>query len=310
MKKFIAWLITVAILCTILFYKEEVFAYLLVKIIYPSEFVVEESNQYNNKIDYQYVQNTDNFTPKNKEELMNVFYTILNNGWDSFSFVCDLSYKDCISDIEYLLEENYKLSNLNNFVHPYNNYNQIEISANNFGRVDVNIDKLYSTEEIRAIDAEIDRIYNDIITKDMNTNDKIKAIHDYIIINTKYVREEDIDSNGNLLFPLKTNKAYGPLLNKISSCGGYTDAMSLFLYKMGIKNFKVSSKEHIWNLVYIDGSWKHLDLTWDDPITNTGEDILTHNFFLITTEELINKNVAEHDYDSSVFIEAKKQLDF
>ena len=79
MKKFIAWLITVAILCTILLYKEEVFAYLLVKIIYPSEFVVEKSNQYINKSDYQYVQNTDNFTPKNKAELMNVFYTILNN---------------------------------------------------------------------------------------------------------------------------------------------------------------------------------------------------------------------------------------
>ena len=305
MKKFIAWLITVAILCTILAYKEEVFAYLLVKIIYPSEFVIEEPNQYINKTDYLYVQNTDNFTPKNKEELMNVFYTILNNGWGSFSFVCDLSYEDCIPDIKYLLEENYQLSNLNNFVHPYNNYNQIEISANNFGRVDISIDKLYSIEEIRAIDAEIERIYNDIITEDMNTNDKIKAIHDYIIINTKYVREEEIDSNGNLLFPLKTNKAYGLLLNKVSSCGGYTDTMSLFLHKMGIRNFKVSSKEHIWNLVYIDGTWKHLDLTWDDPITNTGEDILTHNFFLITTEELINKNVAEHDYDSSIFIEAK-----
>ena len=81
--------------------------------------------------------------------------------------------------------------------------------------------------------------------------------------------------------------------------------MSLFLYKMGIQNYKVSSIEHIWNLVYIDGSWKHLDLTWDDPITDTGIDILTHNFFLITTEELTNKNVAEHDYDTSVFIEAK-----
>lgn len=305
MKKFLAWLITVAILCTILFYKEDIVSYLLVKIIYPSEFVIEESNQYNTKLNYAYVQNTDDFTPENKEELMNIFYTILNNGWDSFSFVCDLSYENCISDIENLLKENYQLSNLNNFVHPYNNYNQIEISVNNFGRVDVTIDKLYSSEEIQAIDAEINRIYSSIITENMTTYDKIKTIHDYIITNTKYMREEEKDAEGNFLFPLGTNKAYGLLINKTASCGGYTDTMALFLYKMGIQNYKISSVEHIWNLVYIDGTWKHLDLTWDDPITNTGEDILTHNFFLITTQELIDKEVAEHDYDSSIFIEAK-----
>lgn len=305
MKKFLAWIITVGILCTILFYKEEVFAYILVKVIYPNEFVIEESNIYDTKLDYAYVQNTDDFTPENKEELINIFYTILNRGWDSFSFVCDLSYKDCISDIQNLLDENYQLSNLNNFVHPYNNYNQIEISVNNFGRVDITIDKLYSEEEIQTIDAEIDHIYNTIITEEMTTYDKIKAIHDYIIINTKYVREEETDANGNLLFPLGTNKAYGPLINKIASCGGYTDLMSLFLYKMEIQNYKISSEEHIWNLVYIDGTWKHLDLTWDDPITSTGEDLLTHNFFLISTQELIAKNVAEHDYNSSIFVEAK-----
>ena len=160
MKKFLAWLITVAILCTILFYKEEIFAYMLVKVIYPNEFVVEDSNQYDTELNYAYVQNTDDFTPENKEELMNIFYTILNSGWDSFSFVCDLSYDNCISDIQDLLAEDYQLSNLNNFVHPYNNYNQIDISVNNFGRVDVTIHKLYSDEEIKAIDAEIDRIYN------------------------------------------------------------------------------------------------------------------------------------------------------
>lgn len=305
MRKFLFWLITFGILCVALFYREKIFSYVLVKVIYPNEFVLEESNQYDTNIDYAYVQNTDDFTPKNKKELMNVFYTILNSGWESFSFVCDISYENCISDIQLLLKDNYQLSNLNNFVHPYNNYNQIEISVNNFGRVDVTVEKLYSLEEIKKIDAEIEHIYNSIITDKMNTYDKIKAIHDYIIKNTKYVDEETKDSNGNFLYPLGTNRAYGPLVNKVSSCGGYTDTMALFLYKLGIQNYKVSSNEHIWNLVYLDGTWKHLDLTWDDPVTSTGEDILTHNFFLITTQQLIDKNVADHDYDNSVFVEAK-----
>lgn len=305
LRKFLAWLIIISATTAALIYKEQIVTYLLVKIIYPNQFVIQETNKYNNNIDYNYIQNTTDFTPENKQELLNIFYTIINSGWDSFSFTCDLEYENCTEDIQEFLANDYPLSYLNNFVHPYNNYEQIEITVNNYGRVDVNVIKLYSDTEIALIDAEIDRIYNEIITNDMTDSEKIRKIHDYIINNTKYLRETEIDTDGSLLFPLKTNKAYGPAINKVANCGGYTDLMSLFLYKMGIQNYKVSSVEHIWNLVYIDGYWKHLDLTWDDPITDTGIDILTHNFFLITTEELTKKNVAEHDYDTSVFIEAK-----
>ncbi len=306
MKKFLTWLVTVGILCTILFYREQIFSYLLVEIIYPHEFVVYEPNQYYQEIDYKFVQETDDFTPKNRQELFNVFYTVLNRGWDSFSFVCDLSYTDCVTDIQNILDEGTELSSLNNFVHPYNNYKEIEIMVNNFGRVDVFIDKLYSDREIQEIDAAIDKIYNEIILESMTLEEKIKTVHDYIINTTKYLREKEVDENGDLLFPLGTNKAYGPILNHVASCGGYTDAMALFLYRMGVQNYKISSVEHIWNLVYIDDSWKHLDLTWDDPITTTDEDVLTYNFFLISTKELILKDVAEHDYNASIFMETEE----
>ncbi len=306
MKKFLSWLATLGILCTVFFYREQIFSYLLIKIIYPHEFVVYEPNQYYHGLDYKFVQETDDFTPENRQQLFNVFYTILNRGWESFSFVCDFSYKNCVTDIQTILDEGTELSSLNNFVHPYNNYREIEIVVNNFGRVDVSIDKLYSEEEIQAIDIEIDRIYDEIVSDSMSLKEKIKAVHDYIIDTTKYLREKEMDANGNLLFPLGTNKAYGPIFNHVASCGGYTDAMALFLYKMGVQNYKVSSVEHIWNLVYIDDTWKHLDLTWDDPITTTGEDVRTYNFFLISTKELILKDVAEHDYNASIFMETKE----
>ena len=137
----------------------------------------------------------------------------------------------------------------------------------------------------------------------MTDIEKIKTFHDYIINTNKYLYEPSEDENTS--FPLKTNTAYGPVFNHVASCSGYTDVMSLFLHKIGIQNYKISSLEHVWNLVNINNEWKHLDLTWDDPVTNTGEDILTHNFFLITTDELKNKNVAEHDYDLNIFKEAQ-----
>ena len=60
--------------------------------------------------------------------------------------------------------------------------------------------------------------------------------------------------------------------------------MSIFLNKLGIENYKISNKTHIWNLVHINGVWRHLDSTWDDPVSNNNYNRDT--YFLITTEEL------------------------
>ena len=283
MKKFLCWLATVCILLCLLFYKEEIVTYILVNIIYPREFIVEEKNDYALENSYKYVQLTEEFSPKNKQDLLNIFYTVLNNGWDNFSFVCDLSYKDCTSDVQAIL---------------YNTTILSDINMNNFGRIDVTVDKVYSDFDIALIEAKKDEIKNNILNDSMSLLEKIKAIHDYIINTTVY------DSNASIDSANKSNTAYGALINHTAICGGYTDAMALFLYDFGVLNYRVSSSEHIWNLLYINGQWKHLDLTWDDPVTNTGENMLLSKFFLISTSELENLNVADHAFDKSVFIEA------
>lgn len=300
MKKLLGWLITVAILLLILTYKQEIVSYVLVNIIYPREFKVEAQNQYSSNNSFEFAQLTDDFTPANKDELINVFYTILNNGWNEFSFVCDLSYTNCLSDVQSILDDPYLLSDLNNFVHPYNSYNELKINMNNFGRIDVFVDKVYSAEEIALIDEEIDKITMLIIEDSMSTEEKIRAVHNYIINTTVYSSEDIVNGNRKTT----TNTAYGSLINHIASCGGYTDAMALFLYDFGVLNYRISSAQHIWNLLYIDNEWKHLDLTWDDPVTSTGEDILLDKFFLISTEELETFDVEDHEFDKNIFREA------
>jgi len=81
--------------------------------------------------------------------------------------------------------------------------------------------------------------------------------------------------------------------------------MFLFLERMNLKQYRVSGVRHIWNAVEIDGVWYHLDLTWDDPVVNTKENLLLHNFFLITSKELDEKNTGQHNYDVNIFKEAK-----
>jgi hypothetical protein len=302
MKKFLGSLFTILLCGIIIYYKKPIANYLYKNFIFKKEIIVPDVTSYKKDYDFMYVQNTDNFYPKNKEEVLNVLYTILNSGWTEFSFYCDDAYEECNDDINEIAKDNSILGQINNFVHPYNTYESISLSINNFNKVTVEVKHLYSTSDILAIDKQIETIYNENIDSSMSDYEKIKKIHDYIINNTKYDQEKEKDIGDSTKYKYKSNMAYGPLINGIALCGGYADAMALFLEKMGIKNYRIASENHIWNLVYINGEWKHLDLTWDDPVYE--EDLLTYNFFLINTTTLKNLDSASHIYDTSIYLEA------
>ena len=79
--------------------------------------------------------------------------------------------------------------------------------------------------------------------------------------------------------------------------------MKIFLDKLNIINYKISNDQHIWNLVYLDGTWYHLDLTWDDPISEVN--ITRDNYFLINTSTLEKLNDELHYFNYYNFLEAK-----
>lgn len=134
----------------------------------------------------------------------------------------------------------------------------------------------------------------------MKTEDKIKTIHDYIINNTKY----DINRSDNKVNNYHSDSAYGALIEHYAICGGYADSMKLFLDRLNIPNYKISSENHIWNLVNVDNNWYHLDLTWDDPVTSNGTDVLEYDYFLITTTELEELESDQHNFDIKIYKEA------
>ena len=78
--------------------------------------------------------------------------------------------------------------------------------------------------------------------------------------------------------------------------------MAIFLNSLGITNYKISNDTHIWNLVYINGIWRHLDATWDDPISEYNENRDT--YFLISYEDLQKLDDKTHNFDKSIYKEA------
>lgn len=257
-----------------------------------------ETNEYKQKNFSSYVSETNNFSPKSKQDLLNIYYTILNNGWDNFSFYCDKSYNNCINELQSLTNDNISFSYINQLVHPFNSFKTIETNYDNTGRIDIKINKKYSKEEVTKIQNKMNEITLKLnINSYNNIKDKIKIFHDYIANTNEYDKEKE--STGNSIYHSDT--AIGTLFEGKSVCSGYTDTLAIFLNMLSLDNTRVSTNNHIWNVVNINNNWYHIDLTWDDPVTSSKKNIITYDYFLITTDELKNKNDNEHNFNIDVY---------
>ncbi|MCR5522886.1 MAG: hypothetical protein K6F64_04535 [Clostridia bacterium] len=79
--------------------------------------------------------------------------------------------------------------------------------------------------------------------------------------------------------------AYGCLVNRTSVCEGYVKAYIYALDKIGIKSYAAEAANHAWNMVTIGGKDYHVDITSDDPTTDT-YGLALHDYFLISTDRL------------------------
>ena len=260
-----------------------------------------EKNEYYRDYDFLYVQNTNDFQPPNKQDLKNILYTILNSGVNEFSFYCPKEYSNCISDVKELGKDQITLSNINNYVHPFNSFKNISTQTDSLRKVKIEVEKAYSESDIKLIKEAVKNIEKKVFDDSLSTKDQIKAIHDYIIDNSKY----DSNRTDNGVIEYKSDIAYGPLIEGYGICGGYSDAMELFLEDMNIKSYKISSESHVWNAVNLFDNWYHLDLTWDDPVTNTGVDLIEDKYFMISTSVLLEQEKTQHNFNSDVYLEFK-----
>lgn len=270
---------------------------------YKKEHTIIISNNYGYKIDNQFVQITDNFTPRNRQDILNIYYTVLASGVKEFTFYCDRKYHKCIDDMQSITSDSSLLARINDFVSPFNSYKKIRLNYTTAGKVKVEIIKAYDEDEIKQINDKIDELYPILVSNTKTTKENIKSVHDYIINNTRYDKNYVAGSDNN---KYESNNAYGPLFQGYGICIGYTDLMSIFLDRMGVTNHKISNDKHIWNFVYIDGEWLHLDLTWDDPVLDSGKDHLSYDYFLISTEKLKEhdgqRNITEHAYNEAIYM--------
>ncbi|QSF44493.1 transglutaminase domain-containing protein [Paenibacillus tianjinensis] len=138
--------------------------------------------------------------------------------------------------------------------------------------VTVQVEYRETLQQTAYVNKQVKAILQKIITPGMDNHQKVKVIHDWVVLNLKY------DNT------YSKYTAYEGLQSGSAVCQGY----SLLTYKLllgaGIPNKIVEGKArpeggvsqaHAWNLVQLDGLWYHLDTTWDDPTPSTEDGVST-----------------------------------
>lgn len=308
-KKFIVPIICLGLITFVAINHNKIVTYATNFFTNKQDLIILSGNEYTKNTDYKFVQRSKDYTPLSYQDVLNIFYSIIDNHWETFTFYCPNEYKSCEKDIAELSKSSITLSNINNFVHPYNSFTNIKTSIDSRGEVIVKVSYLYTKEQISYINSEIDKIISDNYDEAKSTKENLKSIHDYIVNNTSY----DVDYKKNK--DKYTYTAYGALKYHLATCNGYTDLMAIILSKLNINNYKIAynpvgdtnEEGHVWNAVYLDNKWLHLDLTWDDPVGD-GQNYLYHKYFLVTTDEMMEADagevqVTEHNYDKYIYQE-------
>lgn len=136
---------------------------------------------------------------------------------------------------------------------------------------------------------EATRVYNLYIKSCDNDYKKVVAAHDYIIRNCIYnVDGIDDDSLTDDDF-----SPYGVLVKGKAVCEGYAKTFKMLMDIADIDCIMVTGNvgendiPHAWNMVKLDDSWYHVDVTYDDPNPETKEIVY---LYLNVTDDVIEKD--------------------
>ncbi|MDD2397823.1 MAG: stalk domain-containing protein [Tissierellia bacterium] len=183
------------------------------------------------------------------------------------------------------------LANLvNKDIYLKSNFSEVkwDISGTNaVSYINVKVTYIITAEERIKADKIIDSILADIIKPYMNNHEKVKAVHDYIVLNGKYDANKIYYSD------------YDLLTEGTSVCNGYALLTYNMLNKLNIPVNLVygtaAGEDHIWNMVKLGDYWFHLDTTWNDPSSDVGT--VLYSYYMLTEKEITKDHIIDENLE-------------
>jgi len=132
-------------------------------------------------------------------------------------------------------------------------------------------------------------ILHETVKAGMNQWQIALAIHDYLVLNCAYDES------------LTYHRAYDALVRRSAVCSGYAEAYMDLLRRVGIECRYIRSEamDHAWNLVKIGDNWLHVDVTWDDPVSDR-QGRVHHKYFLISDSAISDEEHKHYGWESDI----------
>ena len=98
------------------------------------------------------------------------------------------------------------------------------------------------------------------------------------------------------------NHAGAALVRRSTLCQGYAQAFQLVGQKLGYAVLVIIGEAHefchAWNMVCLDGTWYHVDVTFDDPEPDGGDDGFVSRRYVLRSDLVM---LETHRWDSSKY---------
>ena len=133
-------------------------------------------------------------------------------------------------------------------------------------------------EYFSEVESSVDEIVS-LVPAGMSEEETALFFHDYFGCEYEY----DYENLKNDTLPDDSFRSGGLFMKKIGVCQAYAYAYMYIMEKLGIECYVTSSDEmgHAWNIINIDGSYYHVDVTWDDPVADR-LGLVNHKYFLLS----------------------------
>lgn len=118
----------------------------------------------------------------------------------------------------------------------------------------------YVTDDFVNAYLKIYEVSSRIINPGMSDRERIKAVHDWMCLNMRYDRENY--DRGTI--PAESYDVTGAMNKGVVVCQGYAETFKDFMSLQGIECEIITSENHAWNKVKVDGEYYYIDVTWDD----------------------------------------------
>ena len=126
---------------------------------------------------------------------------------------------------------------------------------------------------------------------------KVLSVHDHMATMISYDQTQ------------KQNDAFEALINHSSACEGYARLFMDVMNRQGIPcqiavcDDAGNGIGHAWNMVQLENSWYHVDVTWDDPVPDIyGRSMHTH---FLKNDGQYNTAENGHNHDWKAYVSCK-----